>query len=364
MKHVTVYCQEGRYAGWPANYGLWAWGNEVVVAFTVGYMHAGKEFHLCDRQRPFVTTQARSLDGGETWLTEPLPASTPGGRGLSADEHMAPELGVGAVLSGADGAPTRCPGNLDLDHPDFALLCARSGLRAGARSWFYASFDRCRSWQGPYALPMFGQSGIAARTDYLLRSGRECTLFLTAAKGDGNEGQVFCARSEDGLGNISFRSWVTPEPLGYAIMPASVRLPGGMVLCAVRCLDSHRHSGGPNGWIDVYISRDDALTWAWLSQPVPDTGRGGNPPTLSRLRDGRLCMTYGYRDTPYALCARLSDDEGRTWSEACTLRDRGGNHDLGYPRTIQRPDGAMLSVYYWNDHPAGERYIAATIWEP
>ena len=28
MQHVTVYRDPNRYAGWPANYGMWAWGDE------------------------------------------------------------------------------------------------------------------------------------------------------------------------------------------------------------------------------------------------------------------------------------------------------------------------------------------------
>jgi len=85
---------------------------------------------------------------------------------------------------------------------------------------------------------------------------------------------------------------------------------------------------------------------------------------MIRLRDGRLCLTYGYRDAPYGMRARLSSDEGATWGEEIILRDGGGNHDLGYPRTVQRADGQVVTVYYWNDRPDGERYIAATLWRP
>ena len=77
-------------------------------------------------------------------------------------------------------------------------MCGRTGLKAGARSWFYTSTDRCRSWQGPFSLPMFGFTGIAARTDYLVSGPSTCTLFLTAAKANGEEGRIFCARTTDG----------------------------------------------------------------------------------------------------------------------------------------------------------------------
>ena len=55
--------------------------------------------------------------------------------------------------------------------------------------------------------------------------------------------------------------------------------------------------------------------------------------------------------------------EGRTWSEERILRADGGNWDLGYPRTVQRADGKVVTIYYFNDRWDHERYIAATIWE-
>jgi hypothetical protein len=31
---------------------------------------------------------------------------------------------------------------------------------------------------------------------------------------------------------------------------------------------------------------------------------------------------------------------------------------------VQRKDGKIVSMYYYNDHLHSERYIAATIWDP
>ena len=59
---------------------------------------------------------------------------------------------------------------------------------------------------------------------------------------------------------------------------------------------------------------------------------------------------------------RLSRDGGRTWGREIHLRDDGGGRDVGYPRTVQRPDGKIVTVYYFHDQPKGDRYIAATIW--
>jgi hypothetical protein len=357
MQHITVYREKGRYAGWPANYGIWSWDDEIVVGFTLGYHKSGPGFHTIDRDKPSINMQARSLDGGLTWEVQRTPCHTPGGRGISADEHMKEELRVGKVLERDDDL-MEPPGEIDFAHPDFALMCARSGLKAGAKSWFYISYDRCRSWQGPYRLPTFGQLGIAARTDYQVLGRNECILFLTSTKSNGDEGRVFCARTVDGGKSFSFLSWIGPEPRGYAIMPASVRLTDSRILVAVRC------RGGDRCWIDLYVSDDNGMRWRYMNTPVTNTGGGGNPPTLTKLRDGRLCLTYGYRGVPYGIRAKLSEDGGVTWGEEIILRDDGGNHDLGYPRTVQRGDGKIVTVYYFNDHPEKERYIAATIWEP
>ena len=41
-----------------------------------------------------------------------------------------------------------------------------------------------------------------------------------------------------------------------------------------------------------------------------------------------------------------------------------GTWDLGYPRTVQRLDGKIVTAYYFNDRQQDLRYIAATIWDP
>jgi len=61
--------------------------------------------------------------------------------------------------------------------------------------------------------------------------------------------------------------------------------------------------------------------------------------------------------------ARLSGDDGKTWGDEITLRDDGAGRDIGYPQTVQREDGKIVTVYYFQDHEQPERYIAATIWE-
>jgi hypothetical protein len=360
IENRIIYQEPGRFAGWPANYGIWAWGDEIVVGFTVGYhQYHDEHIHARDKHRPFTTMQARSLDGGQTWDVQPMPCRTPGQRALSADEHVIPELAIGPHLaSGLENAPTANTTPINFAHPAFALMCARTGLAAGAVSWFYIAYDRCHTWQGPFGLSDFGLPGIAARTDYLVDGPDTCTLFLTAAKTDGHEGRVFCARTTDAGLSFEFLSWIGPEPDGFAIMPASLRLTDQHLLCAIRC------RGAEGAWIDLYESHDNGATWDYRNRPAPAIGSAGNPPAFIQLQDGRLCLIYGYRAAPYGLRARLSTDEGQTWSDEIVLRADAGNRDIGYPRAVQRLDGTVVTVYYYNDAPTTERYIAATLWKP
>lgn len=366
MQHVTIYRETGRFAGWPANYGIWNWHHEIVVGFTVGYI-APKQpdsIHNRDKTRPFVNMQARSLDGGLSWHIESFPGKTPGNRGLSANEHMQP-VSAGSDTAMSIHAPGDPPGGIDFANPGFALMCARTGLGAGAESFFYTSEDRCQSWQGPYQLPLFGQGGVAARTDYIVEGSHQCLLLLTASKRNGREGRVFCVRTRDGARSFEFVSFVGDEPIAenaFAIMPASLQLPDGRILCAIRCRDAD------SAWIDIYSSEDAARTWHQMTPPVRFTRPigGGNPPTLNQLPDGRLVMVYGRRDGPLAIAARLSADNGQSWSEEYVLRHGAGSPDLGYPRTVVLADGRVLTVYYFNDRADGngERYIESTIWQP
>jgi hypothetical protein len=123
-----------------------------------------------------------------------------------------------------------------------------------------------------------------------------------------------------------------------------------------------RRKDPPRSWIDAYASHDDGRSWEFLSTPEPDTGEG-NPPSLLTLPDGRLCLIYGVRAKPYVIRARLSADRGKSWGGAVTLRDDGGANDVGYVRSVLRPDGKVVAVYYFVDRTGPTRYIAATIWD-
>ena len=365
MRQVTIHREAEHFAGWPANYGAWAWGDEIVVGFTLGKHKTVARGHAIDKSQPFVNMQARSLDRGNSWQLEDFNGQRPGGRGLSADEHMQPDLGLGRLMN-ADSAEVPAQA-LNFDQPDFALMLARTGLGRGVFSFFYASCDRCRSWQGPYRLPMFGQTGIAARTDYLIQNAQSALFFVTANKADGDEGKVICVQTSDGGRSFALHSQVGAEPGGrgdFAIMPASLRLASGQLLCSRRC----RNGATGLSWIDLFASDDGGKSWRYLNRPVDfaQPGHSGNPPSLLLLSDGRLALVYGNRDAPCSICARLSEDDGASWSGEIVLRSGGATGDMGYVRAVALADDSVVAAYYINDRPGGdgERFIEATIWSP
>jgi len=354
-KHVKVYYEPGRFGGWPANHGIWSWGNEILVGFGRGYHKDLGNSHNIDRERPEDHLLARSLDGGETWSIEDPSRN---GDLIPAGDHM-----FGTLRPGIEVPPANnCPGGIDFTHPDFAMTLRMFGEKTG-HSWLFYSYDRGRHWQGPFEIPIIGTPGIEARTNYIVNGKHDCTLFLSTTSmahidGKGIGKRSVCARTTDGGKSWRLISWIGPPLAGNAIMPTAARLSETDIVCVLRRRDR------PKAWLAAFSSQDNGASWQRLAHPVSDTGVG-NPASLIKLDDSRLCVTYGVRAAPYRMCAKLSNDGGKSWCDEVVLRDDGASHDMGYPRSVQRPDGKVVTIYYFCDDRTGaERYIAATIWDP
>lgn len=332
VQHVKVHFEGGRFGGWPANHGMWNWGDEILVGYGWGYYKdQGSGRHHIDRDKPSAAMLARSMNGGLTWTHEEFP---------NLAEDISSESG-----------------GIDFTHPDFAMTVRTTDINKG-KSFYYYSYDRGKTWIGPYDLPNFGAPGIAARTDYIVNGRDSCMLFLTASKDNEREGRLLSVETTDGAATWHLVGWIGPEPKGFAIMPSTVRLSERTLLSAVRRREGRKR------WAESWISRDNGKYWTLYGTPTPDLGEG-NPPMLMKLQDGRLCLHYGVREEPFRICAKLSSDDGKTWSDEIVLRDDGSSRDMGYTRAVQRPDGRVVVVYYFSDAETGpERYIGATIWDP
>lgn len=338
-EHRIVFREDGRFGGWPANNGAWAWGDEIAVAFGAGWVKEQPgDRHQLDWDKPLVPAIARSFDGGETWTIE-----------------MPPTLGRSTHDAGPF-IPLVEP--MDFSAPGFALTIRHVDNNVGP-SFFLYSYDKGKTWRGPHEFPKLGVPAVLARTSYIVHGPKEATVFLTAAKSNLKEGRPYVARTADGGLTWQFLSYIGPEPAGFAIMPSVVMPDADTFLAVVRARSENER------WIEAWISKDRGLTWESAGLPAPDLGGGsGNAPALVRLRDGRISLIYGYRGKPYGLRARLSDDGGMSWGDEIVLRDDAVTPDLGYPVAFQRLDGRIVIAYYYNDGPHNERFIAATIWDP
>lgn len=115
---VVVYHEEGRFAGWPANNGCWAYGEEIVVGFMQAWYQDKEGGHSYNENKPSHTVLARSHDGGMTWTTE------------VHDELRVDEDQKVSYL--------REP--IDFSKPGFALRCGKH--------YFHCSYDKGKTW-GP-----------------------------------------------------------------------------------------------------------------------------------------------------------------------------------------------------------------------
>jgi hypothetical protein len=109
-----------------------------------------------------------------------------------------------------------------------------------------------------------------------------------------------------------------------------------------------------DGHLDLFASEDGGSNWtcqgplAWPRQ---------RPAHLSKLEDGRLLLVYGPRNLGlHGMGARLSSDNGQTWGQPIVLVDLEDAQDVGYPASVQAPDGTIITACYCNGIPTHRRY--------
>ncbi len=176
------------------------------------------------------------------------------------------------------------------------------------------------------------------------------TCYTSNTAKEKKENQAWHFRSDD-----DGRTWKTTSVIGPRHNETSLfHLGGKRWLAAARTVDPQM--------IDLFQSADDGATW---ENPRAVTEAKQVPGDLVRLADGRLLLSYGTRIQDFCgVLGKLSSDNGRTWSAPIRLAD-SLSWDCGYPSSIQRPDGKIVTAYYSRGASNHTRiHMGVVIWTP
>lgn len=128
--------------------------------------------------------------------------------------------------------------------------------------------------------------------------------------------------------------------------PHMIELPGGRLICQMRCENEEAFEGGEENIFTVYQSISDDGGKSWTEPEMILDKTGGAPPHLILLSSGVLLSTYGRRKMPYGIMAMVSYNGGESWEKDIRLFENTESDDIGYPSTVELPDGTLLTVFY------------------
>ena len=336
----TVISLQPYYHGWPT-LGRRRNG-ELLVVFS-----GGREAHIC----PFGRVELmRSKDEGRTWTFPRVLFDGP----LDDRDAGVLETARGTILVSSFtsvGYEERLAVAESMKPDDQnrwsneqlkRWRAAHARISAAQRevelkSFILRSTDGGRTWSAPRRCPVNAPHGpIQLRDGRVLYAGK---LFWQGRSDHGLGHVGVCESTDDG---VSWR-WLAEIPTrpgdklsGYHELHA-VETSSGTLIAHIR-----NHNPRNEREILQSESTDGGETWS-VPRPI---GVWGFPSHLVRLRDDRLVMSYGHRRMPLGVQARVSEDQGRTWSEPVFVARDGTSSDIGYPSTVQLTDGSLLTLWY------------------
>lgn len=319
------------YHGWPTL----AKGNDGELLLVCS---GGRELHVC----PFGRVELmRSHDKGQTWSPPEVVLDGP----IDDRDAGVVVTPTGAILITTFTSLAYVPGlTKALAAPktwDPKRLARwrgaherinESARQAALGTWMTRSDDGGVSWSGRYDSVVNSPHGpIVTRKSGLLYAGislwqKNRQVGVAKSKDDGQSWEWF--------GEIPVRDGDSADDYHELHM---VEAQTGELIVHIR-----NHNAKNARETLQSRSTDGGKTWS-----TPHSiGVWGLPSHLLRLRDGRLIMTYGHRRKPFGNQARISDDDGKSWSEPLTISGDGIGGDLGYPSTVELGDGELLTAWY------------------
>jgi hypothetical protein len=328
-----------RYHGWPTITRRKD-GQLLVVC------SGGREQHVCPFGR--VDLQ-RSHDNGDSWTYPRTIIDSP----IDDRDAGILETAKGSLLVTTFTSLAYVPG-LPKDSSKPHWLAAHNRIPEAKRKaelgqWMIRSTDGGITWSERYPTIVNSPHGPTQLSDGRL---------LYAGKRLWSEGKEVgvCESHDDG------KSW---QWLAAIPTRAGDRRQDYHELHAIEAAKGHlivhirNHNQENNRETLQSESADGGKSWS-IPHPI---GVWGLPSFLTRLRDGRLLMSYGHRRKPFGNQARLSEDHGKSWSSPLTISNDGTSGDLGYPSTVELEDNSLLTVWYERLAKSGFAVLRQTRWE-
>ena len=345
-----IFRQTNRMIGWPTV--CRRRNGELLAVFS-----GDRDCHVC----PFGKVQmVRSQDDGETW--------------------SGPETIVDDALDDRDA------GIIELDNGDLLLfyfnsICfaidtwnrshekflrhyrkiPSSLVRKELGYFSRRSTDGGRTWEPPVRMYVSApHGGIQLRDGRVMTIGRhwnsEGNVPLEDLARSASIHEIAVEVSDDRGRSWSVLSKITPPPefkIKHMHEPHLIELSDGTILMHCNYLDGDRH-------LLQSVSKDGGRTWSKIEKTVLD----GYPSHLTHLADGRILCVYCCRKPGReGQYAAVSANGGKTWDAVPEiLLSRALCSDIGYPSTVQLPDGSLLTVYYQSARHFELPVLMATKW--
>jgi hypothetical protein len=372
LEHNIIYKDKNYFAGWPFNGGMWQFNDEEIA---VGFVRGKCDYESQHSTKHWIVDRdqgehliIRSFDGGHTWDTDNMTSI------YTRPEFDNKVISAANALTIDNNGVSNVPNTVYIDYAnpnnnDFCILAGFGLAPKGHDAAFVMrSLDRGYTWSKPVHPDHGGFKFLSLRPCYIIMPDKNILLFGFAGPHSSSERYSIPVvyKSIDGGASWDMISTIKPKsnPEIMSIMADPLLMNSGEIIVSVR----RQGRGLKNAFTEVYISNDNGYNWEYLSQPC----KIGAPSTMVQLKDNRIVCVYGMRGKRPGIRAAISEDYGRTWDDSIILRDDGANYDTGYPRTIIRKDGKLLTTYYHNtiddsigakNGLGGIRYIVATIWE-
>lgn len=330
--------EPNRYLGWPTV--ALVKDNELIVVYS-----GDRDSHVC----PYGKTQLiSSKDNGKTWSAPLTITNTPlDDRDAGIIQTKKGTLLVSWFTSLAFESPT---------WKGAYNRYARIGEKISADTkkewlgnWTKRSVDGGKTWLRPSKTV-----GTAPHGPVNLKSGH---LLYVGTGSYKSMGPLLVEKSTDDGITWNVIGQIPLPALAKSIAePHVIELPSGKLLAMIRNESKEFH----HGYLLQSESYDGGKTWAMARQ----TPIWGYPPHLALLKNNVLLVTYGHRKNPFSQKACLSYDEGKTWDikNEITLTS-SPNGDMGYPSSVQMPDGSILTVYYQSPGKGQPTNIVSTHWK-